>query len=147
VVEPPELLGCELELELESLLPDELPPEALPPEVAPPEVAPPEAEPDFAGSFAGSLVLVLPEALDELGELGELGVVAAEPPAEPLAEPDAAPEGGVDGVDEAGDDALLLLPALPADLPALSWPQAARPSAAATATAIIENFMCPPWLG
>ena len=44
---------------------------------------------------------------------------------------------------------LLALPLLaPLDLlPPLSWPQAARPKAMATATASVESFMCPPWLG
>jgi hypothetical protein len=95
------------------------------------ELAPPEAEPEL--DFDGSV------ALGELDELPPEGEVAEDEELEP--------DGGVDGV------ALLLelplvLPLLPADLPVpLSWPQAARPKARATAAANVESFMCPPWLG
>jgi hypothetical protein len=94
-----------------------------------PEVAPPEAEPElgFDASLVGSLAL---EELEE--ELGELGVVAELPPeGEVLDEEEPELDGGV------ADDG---------DLP-LSWPQAARPKAIATAIARVESFMCPPWLG
>jgi hypothetical protein len=114
-------------------------------------LAPPEAlEPDLAGScvpLADELdepgVEAAPEGEDELDEAapGLLGLPAL-PPTE--AEPDAEP-GELGGVEEA----LLLLPLVPAE-PAERWlssPQAARPSAMATATARVESFMKPPWLG
>ena len=141
----PELLGCcapeLLELEL-SLLPLVLP-DAL--GVLPPPEA--EDEPDLAGSVAP---LPLAEELDEPG-LDAPGVADDEddglpalPPTE--AEPELEP-GELGGV----EDAELLLPLLPPlVLPAdfwLSWPQAARPNARATATARVESFMNPPWLG
>jgi hypothetical protein len=121
--------------ELEGALPEEL--DGALPLVEP--LAPPEAEPEL--DFEGS---------DE-GELGELGGVAELPPEGELDEDELEPEleGGVDD----GDEELLLLPLVPlAPLPALpplplSWPQAARPRAMATATANVESFMCPPWLG
>jgi hypothetical protein len=61
-------------------------------------------------------------------------------------EPELEP-GELGGVEEA--ELLPLLPplVLPADLEPLSWPQAARPNAIATATARVESFMKPPWLG
>jgi hypothetical protein len=92
------------------------------------ELLPPEAEPelDLDGSVAE--LLPLAGALDE----DEL-------------EPEL--EGGVDE----GVELLLELPLVPpllGDLVVpLSWPQAARPKAMATATARVESFMCPPWLG
>jgi hypothetical protein len=92
-------------------------------------LAPPEAEPDFDGSL----------------EADPLVPVEAEPDAEPLA-----PEGD-DGdvllgeeaeleLDEPGLDELLEPPPPPS-------PHAARPKTRATAPAIRESFMCPPWLG
>ena len=118
--EPLELLGVLL---LESLLPDVL-------ELG--ELEPPVAEPDFDGS----------------DELGELGVVDELPPeGELLEELEPELDGGVDD-GELLELPLVLLPLLPADLPVpLSWPQAARPKAKATAAASVESFMCPPWLG
>jgi hypothetical protein len=93
------------------------------------ELAPPEAEPELG--FDGS------------DELGELGVVELPPEGELLEELEPELDGGVDG-----ELLLELLPLLPADLPVpLSWPQAARPKAKATAAASVESFMCPPWLG
>jgi hypothetical protein len=122
-VAPDELLG-------EELLP-EADPEALP--LAPPEAEP---DPDLEGSVALG-ELELGDELDELDELGELGEVEDEPELEggvELALPLVLP--------------LVLLPLLPADLPEpVSWPQAARPKAKATAAASVESFMCPPWLG
>lgn len=91
-----------------------------------PEVAPPEAEPEL--DLEGS----------------ELGVVAELPPE---GEPDEDElEGGVDGVVLLLE--LPLVPPLLGDLLLpLSGPQAARPKAMATATASVESFMSPPWLG
>ncbi len=110
-------------------------------------LAPPEAEPelDLEGSLAGSLA---PEELEDDDD-GELGGVAELPPEGELDEVEPDVEDG--GVDD-GDEELLLLPLVPlAPLPALppplSWPQAARPRAMATATANVESFMGPPWLG
>ena len=106
----------------EELLP-EADPEALP-------LAPPEAEPDLEGSVALG-ELELGDELDELGELGEV-------------EEELELEGGV----ERELPLVLPLVLLPADLPEpVSWPQAARPKAKATAAASVESFMCPPWLG
>jgi len=106
--------------------------------------APPEAEPelDFEGSLAGSLA---PDELED--DDGELGGVAELPPEGELDEVE--PEVDDGGVVDEGEDELLLLPLvpLPALPPPLSWPQAARPKAMATANAIVESFMGPPWLG
>lgn len=117
---------------MESLLDDE-----------PGVLAPPEADPDFDESLDGS------PAPEELAEPDEPGV------ADELDEPD-----GLDGLVELPLDGELdeddggvpllplpLLPLLPDLLPPLSWPQAARPKAKATATARVESFMSPPWLG
>jgi hypothetical protein len=107
---------------------------------APPEADPdaePEADPldDFEGSVA----------LGELDELGELE--------EELGELEAPLEGDVDDEElepelDGGGVALpeLLLDELPFDDFPASSPQAARPSAIATAIAKVESFMCPPWL-
>ena len=97
-------------------------------------LAPPEAEPDFEASLE-------PEALEDGG------VDEAPPLTEPEAEP-LAPEGD-DGDVLLGEEALLELeePGLDALLPRSPLSQAARPNARATAPAIRESFMCPPWLG
>jgi hypothetical protein len=97
-----------------------------------PEVAPPEAAPEL--DLEGS----------------ELGVVAELPPEGEVDEEELEPELDGGGVEDDGEEELLLpLPLVPLlDLPPpLSWPQAARPKAMATATARVESFMCPPWLG
>jgi hypothetical protein len=101
-------------------------------------LAPPEAVSDFFEASLGA---------DPDGA-GVDGLDEAPPEAEPEAVPPA-PEGD-DGellgeedvleLDEPGLDALLLL-----ESPPLS--HAARPKARATAPAIRESFMCPPWLG
>jgi hypothetical protein len=113
---------------------------------------PPEAAPDLPASM-------VTDVLDE-----PLGA-AAEPPegvAEELEdEPGAAgaavpPEAELDEEPGAvdGDGVALSLRALELDEPGADdvrsgplSPQAARPSARATATARVESFMCPPWLG
>lgn len=123
----------------------------------------------------GELELLLLEELGLLGLLAppealpDLGV---SPEADPLMPEDELEEDGLDGLDEAppegdedeeellGEDGLLdegeLLgedvleldePGLDEVLPALSRSHAARPRASATATAIADSFMCPPWLG
>jgi hypothetical protein len=104
-------------------------------------LAPPEAEPEL--DLAGSLA---PDELEDDDD-GELGGVAELPPEGELDEVE--PEVDDGGVLDEGEDELLLLPLapLPALLPPLSWPQAARPKAMATASANVESFMCPPWLG
>jgi hypothetical protein len=89
------------------------------------------------------------EGLEEAPPEGD--VADAEPDAEPLA-----PEGD-EGEVLLGDEALELdEPGLELDEPALlellllplpPSPHAARPKARATAPAIRESFMCPPWLG
>jgi hypothetical protein len=95
-------------------------------ELGEPELAPPEAEPDFALS----------------------------PEADPLMPEDELEEDGLDGLDEAppdgdeGEDVLELEEPGPDVLLGLSpRSHAARPRASATATAIAESFMCPPWVG
>ena len=132
---------CAPEDEVAPLLGELAPlPEVLGEALLPPEAEPAaEPEPDFAGSEALGVEL---EELDELGEVAEL------PPEGELDE-ELAPEldGGVEG-DVALPLALPLPLLAPLDLlPPLSWPQAARPKAMATATASVESFMCPPWLG
>ena len=127
----------------------------------------------MAGSLAGSLAgsgLVAPgvELLaPPLGELEllleELGLLLAPPEADPdlgvslEADPlmppeDELEEDGLDGLDEAppegdeGDEVLELEE--PDVLLGLSpRSHAARPRARATATAMAESFMCPPWVG
>jgi hypothetical protein len=113
----------------------------------------------------GELELLL---LEELGLLGLLGLLA--PPealpdlgvsleADPLMPEDELDEDGLDGLDDAppeGDEDELLgegdvleleEPGLDELLLALSRSHAARPRASATATAIADSFMCPPWVG
>ena len=132
---------------------------------------------DFlAGSLTGSLVgsagveLLAPPLgelelllLEELGLLGLLAPPEALPDlgvsleADPLVPEDELDEDGLDGLDEAppdGDEGELLGEVLELEEPgpevllALSpRSHAARPSASATATAIAESFMCPPWVG
>lgn len=103
-------------------------------------VAPPDAEPDpgFAGSVAlGELGVAPDDELDELGEVAEL------PP-----EGDVVDEGELEPVLDGGVELapLLVLPLVVPLVVSLSWPQAARPKAMATAIARVESFMCPPWL-
>ena len=92
-------------------------------------LAPPEAGPDLDASL----------------EADPLVPVEAEPDAEPLA-----PEGD-DGDVLLGEEAELELdePGLEALFEPRSppSPHAARPKARATALAMTESFMCPPWLG
>lgn len=116
---------------------------------APPEAEPdPLAEPDLLASLA------LDELEDEPGVAVEpvgAGVLDAPPEgdvAEPLEgevaeEEELEPEGG--GVVALPLELLLVLPPGAAGRPASS-PHAARPRAMATATANVDNFMCPPWL-
>ena len=130
---------------------------------------PPEAEPDFEASLE-------PEAPPPIAELDELEPEgdAALPEGEPaLPEGDAAlpegeelapaeleePEGEVDGDavlelaepegDEDGGVALLELeePGADEDLELLPLSHAARPKAIVSATARVDSFMSPPWLG
>ena len=77
---------------------------------------------------------------DELDELGELGLVEAPPDGdevELLLEGD---EGEVDGEELELEEPGEVLELSPRS-------HAARPKASATATAKMESFMCPPWLG
>jgi hypothetical protein len=98
-------------------------------ELGEPELAPPEAEPDFALSLEADPLM--PE--DELEEDGLEGL-------------DVAPPDGDELLGEAGEDVLELEE--PDVLLGLSpRSQAARPRARATATAMAESFMCPPWVG
>ena len=91
-------------------------------------LAPPEADPDLGVSLEAD-PLMLPE--DELDEDGLVGL-------------DEAPPDGEDG--ELGEDVLELEE--PDVLLGLSpRSHAARPRARATATAMAESFMCPPWVG
>jgi hypothetical protein len=133
---PPLLLGG-VDVALESLLPD-APELGVELELLPPLVAPPEAEPELDLSLEGSVAL---------GELDELGEVAELPPEGEVDEDELEPEleGGVEVALPLVLPLVLLLPLVP-PVP-LSWPQAARPKAIATATASVENFMSPPWLG
>lgn len=118
------LLGCAAEeLELESLLLGLL---------GEAELAPPEAEPDFGASLELDPLIPAEELLDDPGELGL----------------DEAPADGDEGellgevaleLDEPGVDEVLF------GLSPRS--HAARPKASATATATVDSFMCPPWVG
>lgn len=110
----------------------------------------------------GELELLL---LEELGLLGLLAPPEADPDlgvsleADPLMPEDELDEDGLDGLDDAppeGDEDELLgegdvleleEPGLDELLLALSRSHAARPRASATATAIADSFMCPPWVG
>lgn len=100
------------------------------------ELAPPEAEPDLVLSLEADPLMPedeLEEGLDGLGEDDGLEELDEAPP---------------DGDDEGelllGED-VLELGELDFELSPRS--HAARPRASATATAIAESFMCPPWLG
>jgi hypothetical protein len=93
-------------------------------------LAPPEAEPEEPGELG------VADELDGLDGLVEL------PPDGELDEDELEP--GLDGVEDEGGVALLPLLDL---LPPPSSPHAARPKAKATATARVESFMSPPWLG
>jgi len=90
-------------------------------------LAPPEAEPDFGLSLEAEPDFVLSlegdVGLDEAPLDGDEGELLGEDVLE-LEEP---------GV----DDVLLVSPRS----------HAARPKASATATARVDSFMCPPWLG
>jgi hypothetical protein len=117
-------------------------------------------EPLGLGLLGGVELLAPP--LGELGlllleELGLLGLLAP-----PEAEPDFAlslDEDGLDELDEAppdgdegellGEDVLELEEPGPDEALLGLSPRshAARPRASATATAIAESFMCPPWVG
>jgi hypothetical protein len=118
-----------------------------------------DEEPLGLGLLGGVELLAPPLGELELllEELGLLGLLAP-----PEAEPDFAlslDEDGLDELDEAppdgdegellGEDVLELEEPGPDEvLPALSpRSHAARPRASATATAIADSFMCPPWLG
>ena len=93
-------------------------------------LAPPEADPDLGVSLEAD-PLMPPE--DELEEDGLEGL-------------DVAPPDGDELLGEAGEDVLELEE--PDVLLGLSpRSQAARPRARATATAMAESFMCPPWVG
>ena len=91
-------------------------------------------------------LLAPPEALPDLG-------VSLE--AEPLMPEDELDEDGLDGLDEAppdGEDGELGEDVLELEEPDVLLglsprSHAARPRASATATAIAESFMCPPWVG
>ena len=120
--------------------------------------APPEAEPDFFSvSVLGGVVVA--EELDE--PEGVLGVVADEELVEPDggvalpptdAEPEAEPDGALGVVDEDEDAVSRGADGVAVELEdELRWSgprsQAARPRAMATAIAIVEILMRPPWLG
>jgi hypothetical protein len=95
------------------------------------ELAPPEAEPDLVLSLEADPLMPedeLEEGLDGLVELDE-----------------APPEGDEEG-ELLGED-VLELGELDVLLELSPRSHAARPRASATATAIAESFMCPPWLG
>jgi len=112
-------------------------------------VAPEELEGALPEELDGALPLVEPEAPPEAEPELDFGVVAELPPEGEVDEDELEPELDGGGVVDEGEDELLLLPLvpLPALPPPLSWPQAARPKAMATASANVESFMCPPWLG
>ena len=116
---------------------------------------------ELLAPLLGELGLAPLLELLELGEL-ELAPPEADPDlgvsleADPLMPPeDELEEDGLDGLDEAppdgegellGDDVLELEE--PDVLLGLSpRSHAARPRASATATAMAESFMCPPWVG
>ena len=117
-------------------------------------VAPPEA--DF---FSVSVAVV--DELDEPEALGVLGVVADEELEEPDggvalpptdAEPEAEPDGALGVVADEEDDVSRGADGVAVELEdELRWSgprsQAARPRAMATAIAIVEILMRPPWLG
>lgn len=113
----PELPGFAAGLELDPLLLGEA------------ALAPPEAEPDFAASLEPDPLI----PADELGE--EPGVDEA-----PLDGDEAGPLGvaAVLELEEPGVDEVLLVS---------PRSHAASPRAIATATARIESFTSPPWLG
>ena len=106
----------------------------------------------------GELALLL---LEELGLLGLLAPPEADPDlgvsleADPLMPEDELEEDGLDGLDEApedGDGELLGEDVLELEEPDVLLglsprSHAARPRASATATAMAESFMCPPWVG
>ena len=138
----PLLLGG-VDVALESLLPD-APELGVELELLPPLVAPPEAEPELDLSLDGSVALEEPDAPGVAVE--PLGAVLELPLEGEVDEDELEPE-----LEGGGVVVLLLeLPVVPLEplvLPVpLSWPQAARPKAIATATASVENFMSPPWL-
>ena len=110
-------------------------------------VAPEELEGALPEELDGALPLVEPVAPPEAAPELDFGVVAELPPEGEVDEDELEPELDGGGVVDDGEDELLLLPLVPLDLPLpLSWPQAARPKAMATASAKVESFMCPPWL-
>ena len=115
---PGELELGELELELGEL-----------------ELAPPEAEPDLVLSLEADPLMPedeLEEGLDGLEE--DDGLVELD---------EAPPEGDEEG-ELLGED-VLELGELDVLLELSPRSHAARPRASATATAIAESFMCPPW--
>jgi len=117
---PGELELGELELELGEL-----------------ELAPPEAEPDLVLSLEADPLMPedeLEEGLDGLDEDDGLDELDEAPP-----------EGDEEG-ELLGED-VLELGELDVLLELSPRSHAARPRASATATAIAESFMCPPWLG
>jgi hypothetical protein len=142
---------------------------AAPPDVVPPVVALPPAAPPVAvlcSSFFFSLgsADAPPAAAEELaappgcvwgeGAAPALGEALGAPVAPPVPPTAAEPEMEVPAVPPAGpegeEDWALLeapLPGVGAPARRSSSPQAARPSAMATASAGVESFMCPPWLG
>ena len=99
------------------------------------ELAPPEAEPD----------LVLSLVADPLLPVDELGLDGLDED-DGLEELDEAPPDGDDEGELLGAD-VLELGELDVLLELSPRSHAARPSASATATAMAESFMCPPWLG
>lgn len=136
----PAVLGCEaLELELESLL-----------ELGDAALEPPEAEPDLVASLEPDPLM--PE--DELDEAPGAPGAEGDDDAPPVPPTDAEPElelGALDG-DEAeplGVAVVLELeePGLDEVLLVSPRSHAASPNASATATARVESFMCPPWVG
>ena len=114
-------LGVLGELELELLELGEL------------ELAPPEAEPDFVLSLEADPLMPEDELEDGLDGLVELD--------------DEAPPDGDDEGELLGEDDVLELGEPDEVLELSPRSHAARPRASATATAIAESFMCPPWVG
>jgi hypothetical protein len=105
-------------------------------------LAPPEALPDLGVSLEAD-PLMPEDELDEDGLDGLDGLDEAPPDGdedddELLGEGELLGEDDVLELGEPGLDELLL---------ALSRSHAARPRASATATAIADSFMCPPWVG